>query len=104
MAGRNSVAHGIQQRYEGLSFVLDEQALRRFAATEAGGYGHGGVSVASRIAGMARSTICRGMKEIAEKRHLEAGRINQRGGGRKAKLAEDSTSLADLEHLVERSR
>ena len=41
------------------------------------------------------------MKEIAEKRQLEAGRIRKRGGGRKAKLAEDSTLLSDLEHLVE---
>jgi hypothetical protein len=41
------------------------------------------------------------MKEIAEKRPLETGRIRKRGGGRKAKLAEDSTLLADLEHLVE---
>lgn len=80
---------------------MNEQGLRRFAATEAQAYGHGGVSVVSRITGIARSTICRGMKEIAEKRPLETGRIRKRGGGRKAKLAEDSTLLADLEHLVE---
>jgi hypothetical protein len=98
---RSGAAQSIQQRYEGLLPVLNEQALRRFAATEAQAYGHGGVSVVSRITGIARSTICRGMKEIAQKRQLEAGRIRQRGGGRKAKLAEDSTLLADLEHLVE---
>ena len=101
VAGTVGAAQGIRQRYEGLSPVLNERALRRFAATEAQSYGHGGVSVVSRITGIARSTICRGIREIAEKRQLEAGRIRKRGGGRKAKLAEDSTLLSDLEHLVE---
>jgi hypothetical protein len=79
VAGTVSAERSIQQRYEGLSPVLNEQALRRFAATEAQSYGHGGVSLVSRITGIARSTICRGMKEIAEKRQLEAGRIRKRG-------------------------
>lgn len=91
----------IQQRYEGLSPVLNEQSRRRFAATEARSYGRGGVSLVSRITGIARSTILRGMKEIAEKRQLEAGRLRKRGGGRKTKLAEDAALLPDLERLVE---
>ena len=92
---------GIQQRYEGLSPVLNERGLRRFAATEARAYGRGGVSLVSRITGIARSTICRGIREIVEKQALEGGRIRKPGGGRKAKLAEDSTLLSDLEQLVE---
>ena len=96
-----SAERGIQQRYEELSPVLNEQSLRRFAATEARSYGHGGVSVVSRITGIARSTIGRGMRELAEKRQLEAGRLRRSGGGRKARRAEDSTLLSDLEHLVE---
>jgi hypothetical protein len=91
----------IRQRYEGLSPVLNEQSLRRFVATEARSFGRGGVSVVSRITGIARSTISRGMREIAEKRYPEAGRQRKRGGGRKAKQAEDSTLLSDLKHLVE---
>jgi len=91
----------IRQRYEGLSPVLNEQLLRRFVATEARSYGHGGVSVLSRITGIARSTINRGVKEIAEKRLLESGRLRKRGGGRKTKQSEDSTLLSDLKHLVE---
>jgi len=93
--------HGIQQRYEGLSPVLNERGLRRFAATEAQAYGRGGVSLVSRITGIARSTICRGIREIAEKRQLDAGRIRKPGGGRKAKLVKDPTLLTDLERLVE---
>jgi transposase len=96
-----SSERGIQQRYEGLSPVLNEQGLRLFAATEARAYGRGGVSLVSRITGIARSTICRGIGEIAEKRQLDAGRIRKPGGGRKAKLVKDSTLLTDLERLVE---
>ena len=94
-------AQGIRRRYEGVSSVLNERGLRRFAATEARAYGHGGVSVVSRITGIARSTICRGIREIAENRQLERGRVRKPGGGRKAKLTQDSTLLSDLGHLVE---
>ncbi len=101
MIGSASLERGIQQRYDGLSPVLNEQGLRRFAATEARVYGRGGVSVVSRITGIARSTISRGIKEVAENRQLEAGRIRKRGGGRKAKIATDPTLLSDLERLVD---
>jgi len=101
VAGSVGSEQGIQQRYEGLSPVLNERVLRRFAATEARAYGRGGVSLVSRITGIARSTICRGIREIVEKQALEGGRIRKPGGGRKAKLAEDSTLLSDLEQLVE---
>jgi len=92
---------GIQKRYEGLSPVLNEQALRRFAATEALAYGRGGVSVVWRITGIARSTITRGIREIANSKLLDAGRIRAAGGGRKATVDKDATLLADLGRLVE---
>ncbi len=101
MAASLGPERSIEQRYKGLSPVLNEQALRRFAATEAQAFGRGGVSAVSRITGIARSTISRGMKEITESRQVEAGRIRKPGGGGKAKLTEDSTLLADLGQLVE---
>ena len=91
----------IEQRFKSLSPVLNEQTLRRFAASEAQAYGRGGVSVVSRITGIARSTIGRGMKELAEARPVEAGRIRKPGGGRKTQFAKDATLLADLGRLVE---
>jgi Rhodopirellula transposase DDE domain len=94
-------AQGIRRRYEELSSVLDERGRRRFAATEARVYGYGGVSVVSRITGIARSTIGRGVQEIEEKERLEAGRVRKPGGGRKTKRSEDSALLPDLERLVE---
>jgi hypothetical protein len=101
VSGGVGAEQGIKQRYEGLAPVLNEQSLRRFVATEAQSYGRGGVSVVSRITGIARSTISRGMKEITENRYWEAGRLRSRGGGRKAKRSEDSTLLSDLKRLVE---
>jgi Rhodopirellula transposase DDE domain len=101
VAGSIGSEQGILQRYEGLSPVLNERGLRRFVATEARAYGRGGVSLVSRITGIARSTICRGIREIVEKQPLEGGRIRKPGGGRKAKLTQDSTLLSDLEQLVE---
>jgi len=74
---------------------------RLFAASEARAYGHGGVSVVSRITGIARSTIVRGVREIKEKVQVGSGRIRQAGGGRKAKCFDDRTLLPDLERLVE---
>ena len=91
----------IQRRYKDLSPVLNEQGLRRFAATEARAYGYGGVSVVSQITGIARSTIGRGVKEIGESLELEAGRVRKPGGGRKAKQSEDATLLPDLQRIVE---
>ena len=92
---------GIRRRYQELSKSLDERGRRLFAAAEARAYGHGGVSVVSRITGIARSTIVRGVREIREKVQVGSGRIRQAGGGRKAKCFEDRTLLQDLERLVE---
>ena len=54
----------IQLRYAALDPVLDERGRRRFAAAEARSAGWGGVSALSRIIGMARSTIVRGLAEL----------------------------------------
>jgi hypothetical protein len=46
-----------------LSF-LDERQKRLFLASEAKVYGYGGVSEMSRISGMSRATITRGIAEL----------------------------------------
>jgi len=93
-------AAGIQQRYDELSPVLNERGRRLFAAADARAYGAGGVSVVSRITGLARSTIGRGVQEIEENQQADSGRIRKPGAGRKSKLTEDSTLLTDIEWLV----
>jgi len=99
--GMAGLRTGIRRRYQELSKALDERGRRLFAASEARAYGHGGVSVVSRITGIACSTIVRGVREIKEKVQVGSGRIRQAGGGRKAKCFDDRTLLPDLERLVE---
>ncbi len=89
-----------RDRYRQMAPVLDEQSRRRFAAMEALSLGHGGVSAMSRISGLARSTINRGVSDIRGGVSAPQGRIRKPGGGRKRKIAQDPTLLSDLRTLV----
>jgi DNA-binding phage protein len=93
----------IRRRYEALGPVLDERGRRRFAAAEAVAAGRGGVSAVSRITGIARSTIDRGLVELRgePERPSASGRVRRAGGGRKRATVKDPTLLADLKLLVE---
>jgi len=93
----------IRQRFDALVPVLDEQARRRFAAAEARALGHGGVTMVSKVTGIARSTINRGLAEIAENRSAGVGRVRRPGGGRRSKTQQDPTLLDDLRKLLEAS-
>jgi hypothetical protein len=98
---------GIQLRYQALDPVLDERSRRRFAAAEATAAGRGGVAAVSRITGMARSTIIRGLAELAVDfgngavSNLQPPGIRRPGGGRKKLTETDPTLLSDLQGLVE---
>jgi len=98
---------GIQLRYQVLDPVLDERSRRRFAAAEAKAAGRGGVAAVSRITGMARSTVIRGLAELAvdvgidSASNVQPSRIRRPGGGRKKLTETDPTLLSDLHSLVE---
>ena len=81
--------------------LLDERSRRRWAASEAHMIGHGGVSAAAAATGLARRTIYRGLADLKDRASAKDDRIRQRGGGRKSRIAEDPTLLADLKLLVE---
>ena len=71
-----------------------------FAASEVRAAGWGGLAAVSRITGLARSTIGRGLKDLNAP--LPAvGRIRREGGGPRPLTERDSSLLADLERLVE---
>ena len=91
----------ISIRYAALAPVLDERALRRFGAAEARASGRGGVKAVSRITGLARSTIRRGLAELDEIAGTAGARIRRPGGGRKKLTDTDPTLLSDLKALVE---
>jgi hypothetical protein len=90
-----------RQRYRKMAAVLNEQSRRRFVALEAQALGRGGVSVMSRISGLARSTIYHGLLDVRRNVSAPPGRIRHRGGGRKRKACEDPTLEVDLKDLVE---
>jgi hypothetical protein len=91
----------IRLRFEALAPVLDERALRRFAAAEAQVAGWGGVAAVSRITGLARSTIGRGLNELRAGEACDADRVRRPGGGRKPLAATDPGLIDDLRLLVE---
>ena len=93
----------IRLRYAALAPVLDERGRRLFAAAEARTAGRGGVLALTRITGLARSTIDRGLQELSGATAVEVspGRTRRPGGGRKKLTETDPTLLADLQSLVE---
>jgi hypothetical protein len=97
----DALAERIRQRYVEVSPALNERGRRLFVAAEARAYGHGGVSVVSRMTGIARSTIERGLWEIEAKLAMPPGRSRRAGGGRKPKRVQDPKLLPDLKRLVE---
>src|SRR5260370_42304538 len=60
---------------------LNERSRRMLAATEALELGYGGVSVVSRVCGLSRGTITKGIDELGAPPLPEA-RIRCAGGGR----------------------
>jgi len=93
----------IELRFEALDPVLDERSRRRFAAAEACAAGRGGIALVSRITGIARSTINRGLAELGEAASddMPRRRVRRAGGGRKKLSETDPTLLSDLQGLVE---
>jgi len=79
---------------------LDERARRLFAASEARQLGHGGVSIVSRVCGLSRVTITKGLNELEEP-PLPLGRVRRPGGGRPALVDRDPDLPDRLEALVE---
>ena len=91
----------LQEKYHVLSGHLDERARRIWAATEAKVLGYGGISKVCDATGMARSTIYRGLEEIAAEKPLALHRIRKPGGGRKPKTENDPSFARKLENLIE---
>jgi len=63
--------------------------------------GPGGVSAVMRATGIARSTIRRGLDELAEGDAPDGERVRRAGGGRKPLSATDASLVDDLRSLVE---
>ncbi len=67
---------------------LNERQRRLFLAAEAGALGHGGIAAVSRLAEVSKSTIARGLAELAGGAPV-LGRVRPTGGGRKPATERD---------------
>ena len=90
----------IRDRFEAMRVRLDERERRLFAAAEARSAGYGGVSAVARATGIARSTIDRGLKDLAAPDRA-GSKVRRSGGGRPALTRADPTLLEDLRGLLE---
>ena len=79
---------------------LDEHARRLVAASKAVELGYGGISRVSRVCGLSRVTLTKGVEEL-QAAPLAPGRIRHEGGGRHALTANDPGLALALDNLVE---
>jgi hypothetical protein len=90
----------IRARFAALEPFLDERSRRLVAASEARAAGHGGIEAVSAATGIARSTIGRGLSELAGRHHEQFGRVRRPGAGRKLAVEKQPDLLAALQELV----
>ena len=90
----------IRARFTAVERDLNERSRRLLAAAEAKAAGFGGIAATSLATGMARSTIGRGLKDLAAPASL-SGEVRRPGGGGPTLIDKDPTLLDSLRRLVE---
>jgi hypothetical protein len=90
----------IRERFTAVGCDLNERSRRLLAAVEAKTAGYGGIAAASQATGIARSTIGRGLKDLADPGSL-SGEVRRPGGGRPTLTGTDPDLLENLRQLVE---
>jgi DNA-binding NtrC family response regulator len=84
-----TVIHEIHERYRQRARSLNELERRLWAATEAMKLGRGGITAVSKALRISRTTIRRGIQELATGQADSNSRANARirkvGGGRKSR-------------------
>jgi hypothetical protein len=90
----------IRTRFMAVERGLNERSRRLLAAAEAQTAGYGGITATSYATGVARSTIGRGLKDLAEPGPL-SGEVRRPGGGGPSLIEKDPGLLENLRQLVE---
>src|SRR5271163_2747129 len=90
----------IRERFTAVERDLNERSRRLLAAAEAKTAGHGGITAAHQATGIARSTIGRGLKDLADPGSL-SGEVRRPGGGAPTLIGTDPTLLENLRQLAE---
>lgn len=88
------IEKSIEFRLHTMLPILNEKQQRLYLATEAKSLGHGGITTISRLSGVSKNRISRGISQINENDQLPAGRVRKAGGGRK-KEEDKQTGLKD---------
>ena len=89
---------GLKQQYNTLYGIFNEKQWRIYVALEAKKFGSGGISKVAHLAGVSRTTIRKGVRELDSGDTYRPGdRIRKRGGGRKKVADIDKTLLSDLD-------
>jgi len=97
----------LETKYKLLSERLDERSLRLCLASDAIALGRGGITRVADAAGMSRTTIHAGVRELRSpessdgQENKEKGRIRAPGGGRKHVEELDPTLLSVLDTLLD---
>ena len=88
-------------KFDALLPHLDERTRRLVLGAEARSWGHGGIELVARAAGVSRKTVSAGAAELEAGQEPLRGRVRRPGGGRKP-LMENSPGLVDaLDALVD---
>jgi hypothetical protein len=90
----------IRERFTAVGQDLNERARRLLSAAEAKTAGYGGIAAAHRATGIARGTIGRGLKHLAEPASL-SGVVRRPGGGCPTLVEKDPALLESLRQLLE---
>jgi hypothetical protein len=101
----DAIQAAMLRKYGILRPLLDEKAYRLCAAAEASALGRGGVTRVATAAGLSRTTVHLGLRELgaplAHGTPAESRRIRRPGAGRKALAEKDPALRADLDRLVD---
>jgi transposase len=95
----------IKDKFDSISYYLNEKALRIWCATEAKNYnkifGSGGVTAVHRATDVSRPTIYAGLNDLKSRKKKNKSTIRKPGGGRKKITSIHPSLLEGLENLVE---
>ncbi len=91
----------LRQRYALLLPLFNERNRRLLLGADALEEGRGGISKVARAAGVSRATIYAGIADLQDGACIGAGRVRQRGGGRKPLEETEPGILAALDKIVD---
>ena len=91
---------GLQTKYALLAPYLNERQRRLVAVAEAQALGHGGIATLSRISGLSRTTLHKGLQKLKENT-VPPERVRREGAGRKRKAEQTPAMVQELERLVD---